>query len=103
MLLVAAEADGRPGRSLAMTEHIAAVAGLDVESVDWPCVLAGTSPQRPLKNWCCGCERPKNGPTSNAKSTFASPGKQHCLLSWPQRARTPVVRRPAGALRRRAV
>jgi RNA polymerase sigma-70 factor (ECF subfamily) len=46
MLLVAVAADGRPGRSPAMTERIAAVAGLDAESVDWPCALAGTGPER---------------------------------------------------------
>jgi RNA polymerase sigma-70 factor (ECF subfamily) len=46
MLLVAVEADGRPGRSPAMTEQIAAVAGLDAESVDWLRALAGTGPQR---------------------------------------------------------
>ena len=33
--------------------------------------------RRPLKNCCGGCERPKNGPTSNAGSTSASPGKRH--------------------------
>jgi RNA polymerase sigma-70 factor (ECF subfamily) len=45
MLLVAVEADGRPGRSPAMTEQVA-VAELDAESADWPRALAGTGPQR---------------------------------------------------------
>ena len=38
-----------------------------------------------LKNWCGGCEAPKNGPTSNARSTSASPGK-----ASQQFARSPV-------------
>src|SRR5215469_130302 len=32
--------------------------------------------QRLLKYLYVGCGRPKNGPTSNARSTFASPGKR---------------------------
>src|SRR5262250_3032241 len=39
-------ASGRAGRSPAMTEHIAAVAGLDADSAEWPRVLAGTGPRR---------------------------------------------------------
>src|SRR5215470_4341893 len=39
-------ASGRAGRSAAMTEHIAAVAGLDADSAEWPEALAGTGPRR---------------------------------------------------------
>src|SRR5215469_11264182 len=39
-------ASGRAGRSPAMTEHIAAVAGLDADSAEWPRALAGTGPRR---------------------------------------------------------
>src|SRR5215467_9605715 len=39
-------ASGRAGRSPAMTEHIAAVAGLDADSAEWPQALAGTGPRR---------------------------------------------------------
>src|SRR6516165_11243011 len=37
---------GRPGRSPAMTEHAAALAGLDAESAEWPRALADTGPRR---------------------------------------------------------
>src|SRR5262249_43706023 len=39
-------ASGRAGRSPAMTEPIAAVAGLDADSAEWPQALAGTGPRR---------------------------------------------------------
>src|SRR6516165_8814001 len=37
---------GRPGRSPAMTEHAAALAGLDAESAEWPQALACSGPRR---------------------------------------------------------
>jgi RNA polymerase sigma-70 factor (ECF subfamily) len=45
-LLVAVQDGGRPGRSPAMTEHVAVAAGLDAESADWPRALAGTGPRQ---------------------------------------------------------
>ena len=44
-----------------------------------------------FEDWCGGCERSKSGPTSNARSTSASPGKPHYPAvpddAMPRRAR----------------